>query len=76
MSLCIANYRNGSSWVHCQPRKGGSRGAVAAVKNNNMDFPGVLVVKNSPADAGDKDLIPAPGRFHMCEATKLMCHNY
>ena len=28
-----------------------------------MGFPGGSVVKNSPADAGDKGSIPDPGRF-------------
>jgi hypothetical protein len=29
------------------------------------DFPGGLIVKNLPANAGDIGLIPGPGRFHM-----------
>ena len=29
------------------------------------DFPGGAVVKNLPAHAGDKGLIPGPGRSHM-----------
>ena len=29
------------------------------------DFPGVAVVKNPPANAGDTGLIPGPGRSHM-----------
>ena len=29
------------------------------------DFPGGVVVKNPPANAGDMGLIPGPGRFHM-----------
>ena len=29
------------------------------------DFPGGLVVKNPPANAGDMGSIPGPGRFHM-----------
>ena len=29
------------------------------------DFPGGAVVKNSPANAGDMDSIPGPGRSHM-----------
>ena len=28
-----------------------------------MGFPGGSVVKNSPADAGDKGSVPDPGRF-------------
>ena len=29
------------------------------------DFPGGAVVKNPPANAGDKGLSPGPGRSHM-----------
>ena len=29
------------------------------------DFPGGPVVKNPPANAGEVDSIPGPGRFHM-----------
>ena len=32
-----------------------------------MDFPGGPVVKNLPANAGDTDSIPSPGRFHVPE---------
>ena len=35
-----------------------------------QDFPGGMVDKNPPADARDMSLIPAPGRFHMLQATK------
>ena len=34
------------------------------------DFPGGPVVKNPPANAGDKGLIPGPGRFHMLRDNK------
>ena len=30
-----------------------------------QDFPGVAVVKNPPANAGDAGSIPGPGRCHM-----------
>ena len=30
-----------------------------------MGFPGGTVVKNMPANAGDKSLSPGPGRSHM-----------
>ena len=33
--------------------------------NHLQDFPGGLEVKNPPANAGDMDLIPDPGRFHI-----------
>ena len=32
---------------------------------HNEGFPGGLVVKNPPANAGDTDLSPGPGRSHM-----------
>ena len=35
------------------------------VPQNNMDFPGSLVIKNMPANAGDMGSIPGPGRYHM-----------
>ena len=31
----------------------------------NRDFPGGVVVKNLPANAGDTDSSPGPGRSHM-----------
>ena len=34
-------------------------------KATALGFPGGSVVKNSPADAGDLDLIPNLGRSHM-----------
>ena len=34
------------------------------------DFPGDLVVKNLPVNAGDMGLIPGPGRFHTLQETK------
>ena len=41
-------------------------------KWKTLDFPGSLVVKNPPANAGDAGSIPGPGRLHIsCEATKL-----
>ena len=36
-----------------------------AFKEENEDFFGGLMVKNPPANVGDTDLIPGPGRFHM-----------
>ena len=43
------------------------KGAVQSrVKNKSSgDFPGGAVVKNLPANAGDTDSIPGPGRSHM-----------
>ena len=34
-------------------------------KKNFQDFPGGSVVKNLPANSGDKSSIPRTGRFHM-----------
>ena len=34
-------------------------------KKNFQDFPGGSVVKNMPANSGEKSSIPVPGRFHM-----------
>ena len=34
-------------------------------KKECRDFPGGTVVKNPPANAGDMDSIPGPGRSHM-----------
>ena len=31
--------------------------------------------KNLPANAGDRGSIPGLGRFHILQATKLMCYN-
>ena len=35
------------------------------LKEYILDFPGGPVVKNPPANAGDMNLIPGPGRSHM-----------
>ena len=39
-------------------------GLVCQLKEVVGDFPGVPVVKNLPAHAGDTGLIPGPGRVH------------
>ena len=41
-----------------------------------VDFPGVTVVKNPPANAGDTGSITGPGRSHKPESTKPVPHNY
>ena len=33
------------------------------------DFPGGLVVKNPPVNAGDADSIPGPGESHMLQGS-------
>ena len=38
---------------------------LPAKKKVCWDFPGGTVVKNPPANAGDKGSIPGPGRSHM-----------
>ena len=38
--------------------------ALTVLCNHHL-FPGGPVVKNLPANTGDKGLIPGPGRFHM-----------
>ena len=42
-----------------------NEGHAPAPKNMDRDFPGGLVVKNLPANAGDKDSIPGSWRFHI-----------
>ena len=39
-------------------------------------FPGGSVVKNPPANAGDTNSFPGPGRSTMPGTTKPICHNY
>ena len=34
------------------------------------DFPGGIIVKNLPANAGDMGSIPGPGRSHMPQSNK------
>ena len=41
-----------------------NEGHAPAPKNMDRDFPSGPVVKNPPANAGDKDSIPGPWRFH------------
>ena len=43
---------------------------------SKQGFPGHSVVKNLPANAGDKGSIPDSGRSHMLQGTKPMPHNY
>ena len=38
-------------------------------KDIYRDFPGGIVTKNPPANAGNTDLIPGPGRSHMLQST-------
>ena len=42
--------------------------ALGLEKNDFLDFPGGLVNKNLPANAGDTSSIPGPGRFHMLQS--------
>ena len=48
---------------------------------NLQDFPDGTVVKNSPANAGDRSSIPGLGRFHKLGGEGVnqacaRCHNY
>ena len=45
-------------------------------KETFWDFPGGPVVKKPPANAGDTELIPGPGRFDMLGATKPVHRNH
>ena len=40
-------------------------------RNQGMGFPGGSVVKNLPANAGNMDLIPGRGRFHMLQSNQV-----
>ena len=58
-------------------------------QNKTLDFPGGPVVRNLPANAGNRGSVPGSGRFHMLQGNKahllqllslsaleLMSHNY
>ena len=49
------------------------KGQSISFLKSKESFPGGLVVKNLPANAGDMGSIPDPGRFHD-EATKPLSH--
>ena len=49
------------------------RSCLHYIKVQGMDFPGGAVVKNLPANAGDKGSIPCLGRTTCREANKSMC---
>ena len=38
--------------------------AINLQEKRTLDFPGGPGIKQLPANAGDMDLIPGPGRFH------------
>ena len=42
---------------------------VTIYKDSIEDFPGGLVIKNMPANAQEKGLIPGPGRPHMPQSS-------
>ena len=48
--------------------EGRSKGFLGHITFETGDFPGGAVVKNPPANAGDKGLIPGPGRSHMLQS--------
>ena len=43
---------------------------IYTYKKEEQDFPGDLVVKNLPTNAGDRGLIPIQGRFHMLQSNQ------
>ena len=43
----------------------GSEGQKEILQKDIRNFPGGIVDKNPPANAGDMGLIPGPGRLHM-----------
>ena len=45
-------------------------------KSTKQGFPGGSVVKNIPANAGDRGLIPGPGRSHIHWTTQPVSCNY
>ena len=49
------------------------KGTNSTIKTQLADFPGSLVVKNLPANAGDISLIPCLGRSHMLQGQLSMC---
>ena len=57
--------------------KEGITGDCTDIKNIvRKDFPSGPVVKNPPANAGDKASIPGPGRSLMLLSDMPLCHNY
>ena len=49
------------------PLQGNGERTVLSI-NDIEDFPGGAVVKNPPANAGDKSSSPGPGRCHMLQS--------
>ena len=45
-------------------------------KDIKRGFPSIPVVKNPPANTGDRDLIPGSGRSHMWRAAKPKGYDY
>ena len=42
---------------------------ISYLHKDFLDFPGGIVVKNLPANAGNMGLIPGSGRFHMARGS-------
>ena len=58
--------RNEQPWE--QQSLQNQRPRYQSTKNTeNKDIPGGPVVEHPPANAGETDLIPGPGRFHMAQ---------
>ena len=51
--------------VHSSDQEAHERANISVYQDDSWDFPGGAVVKNPPANAGDKGSIPGPGRSHM-----------
>ena len=57
-------------------RQDGQLNIVIFYEWTMADFPGGLVVKNPPANAGDIGSVPGPGRSHMLQDNKSCAPNY
>ena len=53
------------STIHREPLYINNKKTNNLIKMGKLDFSGVRVVKNPPANAGDTGSIPGPGRSHM-----------
>ena len=53
----------GNVYLDLEPQK------KSVFKTDLGDFPGGLVVKNPPANAGDRGLIPGLGKSHMSQSS-------
>ena len=74
----LGRWKNASCLAHCTTQTRSGHISIGSpypfphhptpgviVRESHRDFPGGLVVKNLPANAGDTRSIPDPGRSHM-----------